>query len=216
MRRLVIPLPHIAPVWSAFGSTVADVVHVYQRPQRHRLPVEAAVLEAVFAELEEQGSAVLAAEGFTAERTELRRSLRMRYAAQVHDIEVPLEPGAPLDSDAVTAAFASLYEALHGVGSGHPEGGIAITTLVIRARGLTEPLELATPPFAERPHWSSRQVYWYEQGGFADTALLRLQEGGVDEKLQGPLLIELPDTVVVVRPGQSAHFGKLGSLTIEL
>jgi len=216
MRRLVIPLPHIAPVWSAFGSTVADVVHVYQRPQRHRLPVEAAVLEAVFAELEEQGRAVLASEGFAAERIELRRSLRMRYAAQVHDIEVPLEPGAPLDSDAVTAAFASLYETLHGEGSGHPEGGIAITTLVIRARGLTEPLELATPPAAEQPHWSSRQVYWYEQGGFADTALLRLQEGGVGEKLEGPLLIELPDTVVVVRPGQSASFGELGSLTIEL
>ena len=87
-----------------------------------------------------------ASEGFAAEQIELRRSLRMRYAAQVHDIEVPLEAGAPLDSDAVTAAFASLYEALHGEGSGHPEGGIAITTLVIRARGLTEPLALVTPP----------------------------------------------------------------------
>jgi N-methylhydantoinase A len=216
MRRLVIPLPHIAPVWSAFGSTVADVVHVYQRPQRHHLPVEASLLEDVFAELEESGRAVLASEGFAGERVELRRSLRMRYAAQVHDIEVPLEPGAPLDSDNVTAAFASLYEALHGEGSGHPEGGIAITTLVIRARGLTDPVVLATPPLTERPEWGSRQVYWYEQGGFADTALLRLQEGGVGEQLDGPLLIELPDTVVVVRPGQSARFGELGSLTIEL
>jgi hypothetical protein len=30
------------------------------------------------------------------------------------------------------------------------------------------------------------------------------------------VLIELPDTVVVVRPGQAARFGGLGSLTIEL
>jgi N-methylhydantoinase A len=216
MRRLVIPLPHIAPVWSAFGSTVADVVHVYQRPQRHLLPVEATALEAVFDELEEHSRTVLASEGFGDERIELHRSLRMRYAAQVHDIEVPLEPGAPLDSDSVTATFATLYEALHGEGSGHPEGGIAITTLVIRARGLTEPLALTAPPLAQAPEWGSRQVYWYEQGGFADTVLLRLREGGVAEKLEGPLLIELPDTVVVVRPGQSAQFGELGSLTIEL
>ena len=32
MKRLVIPLPYVAPVWSAFGATVADVVHVLPAP----------------------------------------------------------------------------------------------------------------------------------------------------------------------------------------
>jgi N-methylhydantoinase A/oxoprolinase/acetone carboxylase beta subunit len=49
-----------------------------------------------------------------------------------------------------------------------------------------------------------------------DTPVLRLTEGGVDDRLRGPLLIELPDTVIVVRPGQSARFGELGSLVIDL
>jgi len=216
MRRLVVPVPHIAPVWSAFGSTVADVVHVYQRPQRLILPVEASTLHELFGELERTGRDVLRAEGFAGDRVALHRSLRMRYAAQVFDVEVPLAENASLDSDAIAAAFAALYEVLHGEGSGHPEAGIAITSLIVRARGLTEPLRLAAPPPATDPEWSTRPVYWYEQGAFVDTPLLRLREGGLSERLEGPLLIELPDTVVVVRPGQAAQFGELGSLTIEL
>jgi N-methylhydantoinase A len=216
MRRLVIPMPHIAPVWSAFGATVADVVHVYQRPQRWILPVEPAALEAVFGELEQTGREVLRSEGFADDRVELRRSLRMRYAAQVFDVEVALPDGAPLHSDEIGAAFADLYESLYGEGAGHAASGIAITSLIVRARGLIEPLELAAPPPAPEPRSSTRAVYWYEQGQFIDTPVLALREGGVADRLEGPLLIELPDTVVVVRPGQSARFGELGVLTIEL
>jgi len=34
--------------------------------------------------------------------------------------------------------------------------------------------------------------------------------------LAGRLLIELPDTVIVLRPGQSARFDELGSLVVNL
>jgi N-methylhydantoinase A len=216
MARLVVPVPHIAPVWSAFGSTVADVVHVYQRPQRLLLPVADTTLEELFGELEHSGRQVLRSEGFADDRMTLRRSLRMRYAAQVFDIEVPLADGASLDSDEIASAFAALYEVLHGEGSGHPAGGIAITSLIVRASGLTEPLTLAAPAATATPQWSTRDVYWYERGAFVQTPVVRLREGGLTERLEGPLLIELPDTVVVVRPGQAAQFGAFGSLTIEL
>ena len=105
MKRLVIPLPHVAPVWSAFGATVADVVHVYQRPQRLVLPADPAAIDAPFGELEATGREVLRSEGFAEDRIELRRSLRMKYAAQVFDVEVALEPGAPIDGDTITSAF---------------------------------------------------------------------------------------------------------------
>ena len=216
MQRLVIPLPHVAPVWSAFGATVADVVHVYQRPQRLMLPADPATVEAPFGELEARGRDVLRSEGFAEDGIELRRSLRMKYAAQVYDVEVPLQPGAPLDADTITSAFVEVYEALHGEGSGHPEGGIAITGFIVRARGLTDAPTIGAPAQDTAPAWVSRPVYWYEEGGFVDTPVLRLTEGGVAGGLEGPLLIELPDTVVVVRPGQSARFGELGSLVIDL
>jgi N-methylhydantoinase A len=203
-------------VWSAFGATVADVVHVHQRPLRFLLPVDPERLAETFKALEAEGRDVLRLEGFGDDRVELRRSLRMRYAKQVFDIEVPLAPGTPLQTDAVVAAFERTYEALHGADSGHPEGGIEIMSFIVRARGVTDSPALVAPGKAAEASWSSRPVHWYELGGFADTPVLRLAGGTVADRLEGPLLIELPDTVVVLRPGQTAHFGELGSLVVEI
>jgi N-methylhydantoinase A len=215
VRRLVVPLPHVAPVWSAFGATVADVVHIYQRPLRLRMPVQPEELEATFAELEEQGRSVLRAEGFGPERIELRRSLRLKYSAQVFDVEVPLQEDDPFDVDRVACDFARVYETLHGEGSGHPEGGSEITGFVLRAHGAGEPPAPAVPALvpAER---GSRQVYWQELGGFTETSVLPVGDGRLDEELAGPVLLELPDTVIVVRPGQRARFTELGSLVIDV
>jgi N-methylhydantoinase A len=215
VRRLVVPLPHVAPMWSAFGATVADVVHIYQRPRRLRMPAAPAELAAVFAGLEEQGRAVLQAEGFEGERIALRRSLRLKHSAQVHDLEVPLPDDDPFDVSRIADDFARMYEQLHGAGSGHPEGGSEITVFVVRARGLGEPPALS-PPAVVTATRASRPVYWQELGGFAETPVLRLPEGRLDEELQGPLLLELPDTVVVLRPGQRARFGELGSLVVDV
>jgi N-methylhydantoinase A len=217
----------VAPVWSAFGATVADVVHIYQRPRRLPMPAEPGELAATFAELEEQGRDVLAAEGFAPDRIELLRSLRLKYSAQVYDVEVPLPEDDPFDVEVplpeddpfdverLAADFARVYETLHGEGSGHPEGGSEITGFVVRARGLAEPPALAAPAIVTATR-SSRPVYWQELGGFADTPVLRLAGRRLDEELEGPLLLELPDTVVVIRPGQRARFSGLGSLVIDV
>jgi len=215
VRRVVVPLPHVAPVWSAFGATVADVVHIHQRPRRLRMPADPGELAAVFAELEAQGRELLHSEGFPPDRIELRRSLRLKYSAQVYDVEVPLPDEDPFEAERIAADFARVYETLHGVGSGHPEGGSEITGFVVRARGLDAPPVL-TPPAVVAAEWGTRPVYWQELGGFADTPVLRLAEGRLDEELEGPLLLELPDTVVVLRPGQRGRFGELGSLVIDV
>jgi N-methylhydantoinase A/oxoprolinase/acetone carboxylase beta subunit len=215
VKRLVVPLPHVAPVWSAFGATVADVVHIYQRPLRVRMPADPEALASTFAELERQGRDLLAAEGFGEERIELHRSLRLKYTAQVYDVEVALPPVDPFAVERIAEDFARVYETLHGEGSGHPEGGAEITGFVVRARGCAEPPVLASPQAATATR-SSRKVYWHELGSFAETPVLRLVEGRLDGELEGPLLLELPDTVVVLRPGQRGRFSELGSLVIDV
>jgi N-methylhydantoinase A len=219
VARVVVPLLHVAPVWSAFGATVADVVHLYQRPRRLSMPAQPEELTSVFEELERQGRDVLASEGFRGGSIDLRRSLRMKYSAQVYDVEVPVATGGLLGAEhigQIAEEFAHIYETLHGEGSGHPEGGIEITGFVVRARGVIEPPGLAAPAAVAEAEWKSRPVYWHELGGFEETKVLRLREGHVDDRLEGPMLIELPDTVVVLRPGQHAEFGDLGSLVIEV
>src|SRR5439155_18738781 len=172
-------------------------------------------LAAVFAELEEQCCDVLRAEGFGPEQVALNRSLRLKYSAQVYDVEVQLPDEDPFDVARIAADFARVYETLHGEGSGHPEGGSEITGLVVRARGLAEPRALASPEVVNARQ-GSRRVYWQELSGFAETRVLGLGEGRLDGELEGPLLLDLPDTVVVIRPGQRARFSELGSLVIDV
>ena len=50
-----------------------------------------------------------------------------------------------------------------------------------------------------------------------DTRRARLdRRGRLDERFEGAMRVELPDTVVVLHPGQSAGFDDLGGLFGEL
>ena len=236
VRRLIVPLPHVAPVWSAFGATVADVVHIYERPRRLRMPAEPDELAAVFAELEEQCCDVLRAEGFGPEQVALNRSLRLKYSAQVYDVEVQLPDEDPFDVARIAADFARVYETLHGEGSGHPEGGsepavgaddgpqFGWGVVAGEPQCLQHPLDHHLACFVEdlaqlrvvNASRGSRRVYWQELSGFAETPVLGLGEGRLNGVLEGPLLLDLPDTVVVLRPGQRARFSELGSLVIDV
>lgn len=207
-------------VWSAFGATVADAVHIYQRPRRLRMPADPAPMNATFAELDLQGREALEAEGFDRSAIELHRSLRMKYSAQVFDVEVPLQLAGELDAEDVdwlNGELQRVYESLHGEGSAHPEGGAEITAFAVRARGVIDRPVLAAPVARQAPRPDAREVYWHELGGYTPTPVITLEAGAtLTGRLEGPLLLELPDTVIVLRPGQSGQFADNGSLVIEV
>ena len=62
----------------------------------------------------------------------------------------------------------------------------------------------------------TRPVYWVEDGRWVETRVARVADVAPDGRLDGPGLIELRDTVVVVRPGQSASFDELGNIVLDL
>ena len=218
VRKVIVPVLHMASAWSAFGATVADVIHVAERWDNHRMPADPEALGAVLAELEDDVRRQLADEGFGPDEIAVDRSLRMKYTAQLHNIEVPIGDAA-LDGTAVALLgeeFGRRYDELHGEGSGHREGGVTVTGFLVRAKGLTARPDLATAAAATEVRELSRPVYWTEEHAWLDTPVLKLGGGRVDGRFTGPMLLELPDTVVVVRPGQVAEFDAWGSLVIEV
>ena len=219
--RVVIPLPHIAPMWSALGAAVSDVTHLYQRPAELRLPVMADVLNDAFRSLEAKARDTLAAEGFAGRTPSISRTLRMKYAAQVFDVEVWMPNGelGAADATALGQRFGEIYTSLFGAGSGYAEAGVEITNFTIRATVETPNPQL--PPLNEATsdalvERSTRPVYWAEENGLVDTPVIRLVRGVIDEDVKGPALVELPDTVVAIHPGQTARFDGYGNLVIDV
>ena len=219
MKRLVIPLPHIAPVWSAFGATVADVVHVYQRPQRLVMPVAAGD-----ARVDVRRARADAAATCCAVRG-LRRRSRRAAALAAHALR---RAGVRRRGPARGRRVARRRRHRRGVrrrstrrctarAPGTPRGGIAITALD-RPRPRPDRAARRSPPRRRPPTRNGARApsTGTSTASSSTRRCSRLREGGLDERLEGPLLIELPDTVVVVRPGQTARFGDLGTLTIDL
>ena len=218
IKKVVVPLPYVAALWSALGAAVSDVSHIYQEPHSFRYPVASAPINEIFARLEVRAEETLADEGLADLPHHLARSVRMKYAMQVHDVEVPVAPGL-LDDDDMTKIdldFGRIYEALFGEGSGYREGGVEITGVQVRVDCVTE-----KPPFVEHQPSeegvtrSSRSVFWSELGNAVDTPVVKLERSTLAETIEGPALVELPDTVVVVRPGQSARFDRIGNLVVD-
>jgi N-methylhydantoinase A len=216
ISRVIVPLPRLASVWSALGAAGSDVSHVLQEWKVIDLPVAGEVVDEVFGSLESRARELLAAEGFEPDRVELTRSARMRYAMQVHDVEVPVRSGKLTDSsvDEIDTDFERIHEALFGRDSGYRQGGVQFTGFQVRAVGTTPKPALIPEHTEGEGERTTRPVYWYELGEEIETPVWSLTAARRESDLLGPVLIELPDSVIVVRPGQSGSWDELGNFVI--
>jgi N-methylhydantoinase A len=218
-KAVVVPLGQAASAWSALGVATSDLLHVHERMAGLVAPMPGAEIDAAFRELEETAREQLAGEGVTADRMQFRRSVTMRYRLQLHTVEVPVSPG-PFDDAAAKAlvdAFHDRYEQLYGEGAGFRGAGVELVSYKLVATGsVSQPSITDEPAEATVPaHPSgSREVYWYELEGRVPTALydgLRLRAG---DTLEGPAIIELPDTTVAVPPRTSAEVDGYGNIVM--
>ncbi len=217
-QRTIVPLLNVASVWSALGAATADFTHVYHHAELFDVPVSQGAVDEVFAELEARARADLEAAGLDASKMTARRSARMKYAAQVHGVDVPVrvnDAGACATDD-LADTFDDVYTLLYGEGAGFREGGMQITGLNLRT---TWPVD--KPPLESRSSVngdvarSARDVYWSELGRMVETPVIRLAADDGLAPTIGPVLVELPDTVAVVRPRQQTWLDGLGNLVIE-
>jgi N-methylhydantoinase A len=223
-KQLVVPLGQTASVWSALGVATSDVLYVYEQAGTRNAPWDAAELQSDFEELERRAATDLVAAGLDETAVSFQRILDTRYRLQVHSIEVPVPNGALTTDDMsqLQVEFERRYEQIFGAGTGYSAAGVESSSLRLRAIGATvQPVLEAqhnfrltqVPSTARKP---SREVWWHELGGPADTAVFdgsRLAPGHV---VSGPAVIELPETTVLVRPKQEARVDGFKNFVIDL
>lgn len=218
-RELLIPriiIPREASVLSALGFLSSDVRHDFSAPVGKAVPrLRTGELKTVFDALETQGRALLAAEGFPADRVRYARMLDCRYHRQVFSVEV-LVDDTDLDAadyDWLVRKFEQSYRALYQ----HSHDNVAgfVDTCRIAAFGTQPALALKERPSGgpdpspgyrgtRRVYlgaWTDAPVYWFDD----------LMPGMV---LQGPALVDSASTSVLVLAGSTASIDHLGSIQI--
>jgi N-methylhydantoinase A len=59
-------------------------------------------------------------------------------------------------------------------------------------------------------------VYWAETGDFEPTPVFWGEKLAAGNTLKGPAIIQVPDTTIVVHPGQAARIDAYGNVLIDL
>ena len=124
----VLIVPRLASVFSAFGAASADVRRDGARTVLVSLPVDAALLERTFAELEAEVIGQLRARTDARVPIEVSREADLRFTRQNWEVTVAL-PSGRIDEHAVRQleqAFLDKYERLYGKGLALRESGIVL------------------------------------------------------------------------------------------
>ena len=203
MRGYIIPTN--AGVASALGFLTAPTAFDLARTAAGAVTAESLEqLDALFAELAAEGRATLARAGVAEQAMQFVPSMDLRHVGQGHEVTVRLPEGTltSLGLEGIRTAFFAQYEAIYGYA--HRHLGLEVMTLRLTASGGTPELRLAgvgaDATSAERARKGSRPIYVGVWGRYAEVAVYdryALRGGAV---LEGPCIIEEPDSTAVIGP----------------
>ena len=140
-------------------------------------------------------------------------ALDMLYAGQTHTVQVPLAAEA-LHREGIQAAFEAAYRAAFG----RVLDGIAVRVMNLRyARVGVRPkfdLTVLAPQSATlNPSLGVQRVF--HAGRWWDAARHARLELPVGARIEGPAILEQPDTTVWLEPGFHATVDTLGNLLVR-
>ena len=214
-----IVLPKLASGLCAFGQIISDVKYNYMATAVLRLDNDAACarIDALFTEIEAQGVAHLATDGFTESSTMIKRSLDMRYVGQVHECTVEIG-NFPVNShtiDQIKAAFHARHEQLYTYAE--PHSTVEVVNIESTVYGLVEKpkrMQIAAGKPAASTIKAYRDAVFSADGKRIRTPIYDGSALGAGAKVHGPAVIEEVTTTIVIEPGWTAVLDPSGSYLI--
>lgn len=219
VAKVVVPLGDIASTFSAYGIGRSDLLHVHDSAVTLPSPFDHAQIAEAFESLERSSREQLLAEGIGADAIELLRSADMQYAAQINEIEVPLLAGEINEAWAagVAGGFERRYEELYGEGTGYAGAGILMKAVRVRAFGRRNvPLVRLEPNSGAGGGGGERRRVYTDSGTWEEVAIARQDDLEHERPLSGPMVVELPDTTILLRVGDVAKLDEFGNLHVSI
>lgn len=218
ITRLYVPL--FPGLFSALGLLLADYRHDYVRSVALALEaVDPEAIRRLYAELEERARAEMVQEGVSATAVRFERRVDLKYGYQISELTLPFPSNTP-PSDLRTV-LARLFTEAHQreFGYSRDDDPIELVSLRLQATAVATRLRFADlmqqVPEDGGTAFSSaaRQAYFGPRHGLQTAPIRRRHD--IEKEEGGPLIIEEPDTTVVVPPGWRASLDGYGNIVLS-
>jgi N-methylhydantoinase A len=220
-------LPFGAGAMSAYGLLAAPLAFDFVRTGRQRLDgADWAAVNRLFAEMENEGRALLARAGVAASKVTVARIAEMRYLGQGHEVEAAVPPGklSAASLARITASFEASYRALyHRLPQGVPIEALNWRVTVSGPDPKTKLGGHAKPDRAGRRTGAAgrsavkgtRRAYFAERGGFVETPVYDRYAFTPGMTLKGPAIVEERESTALIGPGGRARVDAGLALIVE-
>jgi N-methylhydantoinase A len=214
MTRILVP--RLASVLSAYGMLGSDLrVELSRSHVAEAHALDAEELRGLFAELEREGRARLAAAGFDGP-VRVHRAADMRYGEQIFEVAVDLDPipwGAPDLLERIAAAFHRRHEELYTYSL--PDRAPVLVNVRVAVVGELEapPAEPPRPSGPPVPPRATRRIFL---GDWCEAPVFELDALAPAQIVDGPALVESTTTTVLLRAGDRARVTPEGWLDVTL
>jgi len=219
-----------APVFCAMGSSIMDIVHMYEQsrrmifmqPMTEQIVIDKAAFNNAVSIMMEKAKLEIASEGLNVDEAIYSLELDMLYGGQVN-LKRASSPLLKIESDqdamTIYQAFEKEFSESFSPLVVNKPGGVFLDNFVLRVTVPTWkpevqefPLQGADPSEALT---GKRKAYWPENKTWIDTPVYvfeQLQPGNV---VEGPAICEAEFTTVVIPPGQRFAIDKHGLGILE-
>ncbi|MBW0113721.1 hydantoinase/oxoprolinase family protein [Pseudonocardia abyssalis] len=214
-----------APVFSALGSSVMDIMHVYEQSKRllflngmtQQLTDDYDAYNRPINDMIAQARSDLVSEGLNPDDAVFSVELDMLYGGQVQvkRVSSPLvQIHDEADASAVYEAFEKEYSEAFSPHVVNKPGGAYIEGIVVKATIATEKLQLEVHELGGKDPSAaqdgSRNAYWPALGTRVDSPVYSFAKLTPGNQVDGPALVEAEFTTIVVPPGKSLSIDQHG------
>ena len=214
-------VPKFAAGLSAFGGLISDVRWEETGTQNTMdRDFDLAKVNKLLATLIKRGKAFLKNAGFGEDKQRFEFAFQGRYLYQSWDIEVPFELNdgklRKEDLPGLSAAFHQMHERIYTIKD--EADVVEFTTWKVRAMGDTGGAERKgrkLPPQRGTPQPKSRRPVYLGKAGLQTVPVYEGAELGAGARVEGPCVIELPTTTILLLEKQASVTDDHGNFLVE-
>ena len=208
-------VPRYPGVTSALGCVVADMRQDrVQTVNRMLDDLDIAATDQAMGETADMLEAEISASGAVFDRIDRGFELDMLYLGQTHTVTVPLPEGA-LSRDGILAAFQAAYLGAYGRLLDGVPIRVMNTRVTVTGRRPPFDMRLFAPPDGVLADCQTGTRTIRANGQEAEAPIfdrLSLPEGA---RIEGPAILEQPDTTIFIDPGLVGQVDGLGNVIVR-